>query len=263
MHTIVITNNKGGVGKTTLSVHLAAHLAQSGKRVALLDADPQGHDAVYFGLRKADGLYRWLIDEMNPLDLMYEVSQERYAAPDSEPFGKFFIMPSAKMTRKISAELGDPAKLEYMITELGELLNLDAVLIDTSPTETDMDAAVYQAADGFVYVTEATRLSLDGLQSSIDKIDTYTKYRSKMGGKTPRILGIVLNKVRPITRQRDLCTQVVSRFPQYVWTPSLRTSKAYDTAALYGNTLFREDPKGSDSADLQKLGNTFMERLNG
>ena len=58
MKIITLLNEKGGVGKTTIATHIAAGLAIRGQRVVLVDADPQGHATIAFGLTKGTGLLR-------------------------------------------------------------------------------------------------------------------------------------------------------------------------------------------------------------
>ena len=61
MKIVTLLNEKGGVGKTTLATHLAAGLAIRGKRVILVDADPQGHATIAFGLSKEPGFYDLIV----------------------------------------------------------------------------------------------------------------------------------------------------------------------------------------------------------
>ena len=61
MKTITLLNEKGGVGKTTLSTHLAAYLALRGKKVILVDADAQAHATVTLGIAKSSGFYDLMV----------------------------------------------------------------------------------------------------------------------------------------------------------------------------------------------------------
>lgn len=76
---IAIANQKGGVGKTTSSVNLGAGMATLGKRVLLVDIDPQGNTTSGVGINKADVancIYDILINEVNPLETILETQNE-------------------------------------------------------------------------------------------------------------------------------------------------------------------------------------------
>ena len=78
MITLAILNEKGGVGKTTLAVTVAAGLAARGRRVLLIDADAQGHATRALGLAKYPGLYELLVREADYQDALRAVPSAKY-----------------------------------------------------------------------------------------------------------------------------------------------------------------------------------------
>src|SRR5690242_15083890 len=98
MKIITLLNEKGGVGKTTLAVHIAAGLAARGERVVLVDADAQGHATVMLGMSNEPALHDLLVREASFKDTLRFVAPEVYA-PYGESKGQLFLLPGDTETR--------------------------------------------------------------------------------------------------------------------------------------------------------------------
>ena len=94
MKVISFANQKGGVGKTTTAVTLAAGLAHEEYRTLLIDLDPQGHVAFSFGLEKKPGFYHWICEEQPLKDVILNVR------PNLD------IIPSDKRTEQVKRHTG-------------------------------------------------------------------------------------------------------------------------------------------------------------
>jgi len=164
MKVIVTANEKGGVGKTTVTVTAAAGLAQRGWRVLMVDADPQGHATSALGLEKYPGLYDLLVRGADYRDVVRPVPVERYGG---EGQGRLYVLGSNVETRHIASSISDAWALANRLKPLEGLF--DVCLIDTSPTPSLLHAALYLAAQWVVYPTLLEHWSFDGLASSIER----------------------------------------------------------------------------------------------
>src|SRR6185369_12283590 len=172
MKIIAVTNRKGGVGKSTMTTHIAAGLALAGLNVAIVDTDSQGHAGQMFGLADQNGLYEALILKKPLNEIVQLVPEQRYSRGSAANGGYLFVLPSSDLTYRVPYELQQHETFLFLekLEELGAWLSLDVILIDTNPTLSLFDGAVYLAADGYIYVTECERLSMDGVQSAIEQM---------------------------------------------------------------------------------------------
>ena len=132
MKIITLLNEKGGVGKTTVACHIAAGLAIKGKRVLLIDADPQGHATVMFGMPKEPGLYDLMVRNAPYQQVLRPISPDLYKMPDSPVTGKLFLLPSNIETRNIANSINNILAFRDKFLPLEG--SIDVAIIDTSPT---------------------------------------------------------------------------------------------------------------------------------
>ena len=129
MRTIAVMNQKGGVGKTTTSVNLAAALARSGKRVCVLDLDPQGHASFHLGIEagpECPTLYSVFSDEATIDDVRQLVADN------------LSVVPSNIDLAAVEVELADVTRREFLLRHAlqpwREQNRLDYVLMDCPPS---------------------------------------------------------------------------------------------------------------------------------
>jgi cellulose biosynthesis protein BcsQ len=137
--------------------------------------------------------------------------------------------------------------------DMGARYNLDAVIIDTSPTLSPFDTSVYLATDGFVYVTECERLSFDGIMTAIDHMERFARQRRQYLHRESRIVGIIPNKLRADTRNhRHNISKLAEAFPGLVWTPiTLRI--LWSEATNVGELIYTYAPSGMEARDAWKM----------
>jgi len=227
MKVIAVTNRKGGVGKSTMTSHIAAGLARKGYNVGLIDTDSQGHAGMMLGLPPEDGLYNLLIEkDTHPLeDVIRIVPKENYG--EIGEVGNLYLIPSAENTYKIPHLLqADESFLFFAkVEDFSEVAQLDFVLIDTNPSMSMFDGSIYLAADAFIYVTECEMLSLQGVQKALQQMNNFRTQRKRFLQRDSKVLGIIPNKYRVKTLIHERNVEVLQdAFGDLVWEPiMLRT----------------------------------------
>lgn len=251
MKIVSVVNRKGGQGKTTMSVHIAAGLATLGLRVGIVDTDSQGHAGLMFKQEEENGLYRLLVEKTPLADVVREIPIDRYSTEDRPSTGALFLIPSGDKTYRIPKELDEQDSFLFLerLEEFGEAYKLDTIIIDTNPTMTLFDGSVYAAADGYVFVTECERMAFEGIQKAIEQMQRAAHVRQKYFKRDTRILGILPNKLRPGTFvHRQNVAELGNAFPGMVWNPvTLRT--IWTEASNIQELVFTYAPTGQEVRD--------------
>jgi chromosome partitioning protein len=261
---IVVTNRKGGVGKTTVAVHLAAGLAIAGKRVALIDTDAQGHCAVYFDMPKEDGLFKLFAGDAAVSAVVRLVPREAFVPEGTESANvpDLYLLPGSRQTSSIATMDGyDATYFRQICDDMGDLLNLDYIVVDTGPTSNLFDGAVQFAANFMLYVTEASSLSFDGLNASMKELETAVARQNKYRMHKAQILAIVVNKWRGNTAiQRHQTEGLVKAFPERVVAP-IPQATVWQEACDFKQTLFAFAPQSKEAAQAWRLVTQILKKV--
>lgn len=264
MKIISVTNRKGGVGKSTVATHIAAGLATRGLRVCIVDTDSQGHVYRMFGAQsEEDALYNLLVGGKTIEDTVRHIPRGRYAVDDHPAQGELYVLPSGDKTYKIPLELPPEEPFLFLdrLHDIGEHMRLDVIIIDTHPTRSLFDGAIYVATDGFIYVTELEQLSFDGLRSALGQMQRLSASRQRHLGRGSEVLGIVPNKMRVRTRlHRDYLADLAHSFGALVW-PFMRLQTVFAEATVMRQPVYTYAPGGNAAADAWKLTDKTMEAL--
>lgn len=256
---IVVTNRKGGVGKTTVATHLGAALALGGQRVGMVDTDPQGHCSAYFSMNKEAGLYNVYSADASILNVVREVPIERFAPPDTSP-APLYLLPGNKQTSAIPVTDGyDAFRFREIVEEMADVYQLEWIVVDTGPTANIFDSAVFFAATHFLYVTESARLSFDGVQSSMAELESINARHSRFRTWEAKIAGIIPNKSRLNTNiQRTRTGDLVNHYHNLVWDP-IPLATVWQEACEYGMSIFAFAPDSKEARIAWRMTHRLVE----
>lgn len=208
MKVITFANEKGGVGKTTLAVHFAAGLAMAGKRVVLIDSDPQANATQLTGLEESGGLY----------DLLVRKAKWKALLQPSVLDDNLFVLPGNVETSVIASVLKSQTLLHERLSDLDGVV--DVVIIDTSPVPSMLHSLIYMATDGIIYPTQLETLSISGLGKTVDNLAGMREKREQIIGKTIQMLGVVPTMVNAQSVEHQVnYDELVGLFGEaYLWT---------------------------------------------
>lgn len=238
MKVITLLNEKGGVGKTTLSTHIAAGLAIQGKRVLLIDTDAQANSTTSLRVPESAGLYRLLVQDAEWREVL--VVPERAAWTAQEPKGSLWLLPSNIETRAIPMVVDD---VRILIERLDEIsAQLDYVVIDTSPTPSLLHSMIYLASDYMVYPTQSEILSMYGLAKSVSHMKRSKETRKVFGLSETCLIGVqpMMFQGNTLAHQHGL-QMIQEQFKQLVWEP-IPARTIYREASFAQQTLFAYAP---------------------
>ncbi len=233
MRKITISNEKGGVGKTTVGVTVAAGLAARGKRVLLIDAEEQGHATLAVGIGKYPGLYDLLVRDATFRRVLRAVDPAKYGG---EGKTNLYLLGSNVETRNIAGSISDALKFKARLAEIEE--TFDYAIIDTAPTPSLLHGSIYLATDGLIIPTELEFLSLDGLTETLRRAKAHEMHGSRLA-----VLGIVPNKYRVSTLEhRENLAALRGQFGDLVWPP-VGLSIVWSESANFALPIFVHAPE--------------------
>lgn len=237
---IAVTNQKGGVGKTTTAVNLSACLAYKGKNVLAVDCDPQGNATSGFGIDKEkveQSVYDCLIDSQN---VSKAVIRTKY--------GNLSIIPSSPELSAAEIELASENNREYILSKaLNQVKkDYDYVIIDSPPALGMLSINIMTASDSVLIPIQCEYYALEGLTQLINSIRNIKKTsNSKL-----EIEGIVATMYDSRTNlSSQVLEEVKKYFPDKVYNTVIPRNIRLSEAPSYGEPIIRYDitSKGAEA----------------
>lgn len=231
---LAIANQKGGVGKTTTSVNLSACLAYIGKKVLLVDIDPQGNATSGAGIDKSDVeqcIYDVLVDDVEASEVIRETKVE-----------KLYIIPATIQLAGAEIELvptiSREVRLKRALEEVKE--DYDYIIIDCPPSLGLLTLNALTAADAVVIPVQCEYYALEGLSQLLSTIRLVQKHLNH----ELRIEGVLLTMLDART---NLGIQVIEEVKKYFQDKVYRTiiprNVRLSEAPSHGEPIIIYDPK--------------------
>ena len=249
---LAIANQKGGVGKTTTAVSLAAALADSGARVLLVDLDPQGNATSGVGVRvRGDGttVYDVLVGDADPED-----------AVEATSVRNLFVLPATIDLAGAEIELVSAFSRELKLRRALEPLRevYDLILVDCPPSLGLLTVNALTAADGALVPIQCEYYALEGLGALQRNVELV---RASLNPSMD-ITGFVMTMLDGRTRLgQQVVDEVVSHFGEKVFATRIPRSVRLAEAPSYGQPISAFDPSSRGALAYRRLAQELLERL--
>lgn len=246
-HVIAVGNQKGGVGKTTNTVHLAAALGQMGKKCLVWDLDMNHGATLHLGVppEAFDGTFLVLTEERTPEEVIITEHEQDLELPEN-----VHLIPSSRELERLEAVLAAKDRFydarRILINPLRRLRGrYDYIFLDTAPNATAPTIASYVGADWFVISVIPESFALNGMRECLKDIR-----RARQPELNPNLalLGIIVSGLdQRITLARQYTAEIHESFkvegsPSRMFDTTISRAAVIPRVQKLGKSLFQTDP---------------------
>ncbi len=249
---LAVVNQKGGVGKSTTAVNLAAALGQAGRKVLLLDLDPQGNATSGFGLNKNQRelcIYNALLGD-TPIEAIIEPVEIEHV----------FVAPATIQLAGAEIELVSAISREGRLKAiLGPVKgDFDYVIIDCPPSLGLLTINALTAAEGLIIPIQCEYYALEGLSKLLDSVRLVRTHLNPQ----LEVFGVVMTMYDSRTRlAQQVVDEVKDFFEDKVFATLIPRTVRLSEAPSFGQPVMLYDPNGKGASAYRNLAKEVMDRV--
>ncbi|HSH31079.1 MAG TPA: AAA family ATPase, partial [Candidatus Saccharimonadales bacterium] len=229
-HVIAILNQKGGVGKTTTALSLAAYLAKAGRSVLVVDFDPQGNATSGLGQDKQAA-------EVTTYDILFDSARTASALQETN-LSNLYLLPSNENLAAAEIDLSGEQKREFKLRDALLGLEYDFILIDCPPALGLLTINALTAADYLLIPVQAEYYALEGLSQLLSVVQRVR------GGLNPglELLGVIITMFDGRTALAEqVHSEIKKHFSDKVFNTVIPRNVRLAEAPSYGRTILEHD----------------------
>jgi len=250
---ICVTNNKGGVGKTNISVNLPVFLADKGKKVLLIDFDHQANATFSLGVNPKNlalSIYHAMIGQVTPQAL---IQKTNYAGYD--------LLPSSPDLAALSVEMVNLKDREFRLRQILEKIkdSYDYIIIDSPPSLGLLTINALCASDKVLIPVQCEYLALEGLDQLISTINLVRNNLEQ----NLEIAGAVLTMYNRMNRvSREVAKEIKRNFSGHVFDAIIPRSTDLSEAPKFKKTILEHAPDSKATMAFRELAQEIVDLEN-
>lgn len=242
------SNHKGGVGKTCSACNIGAGLARKGKKVLLIDLDPQANLSTSLGVKGTDkNVYQVFTNQIKLNQAIYSITENLDLVPGS--------LDLAGVEVELISEPGRELVLKNSVALIQD--QYDYILIDCPPSLGILTSNALTVSDRVIIPLEAHYLAVQGVEKLKNIIE---KVKCRLNSDLD-IGGVLITKYDSrTTLNRDIAEQIEIYFPSKVFKTKIRTNIVIAEAPSFGKDVFRYSPKSNGAEDYSSICDEILEQ---